>query len=127
MSLRSPLSADEMISEQAPDDYCQWARIVMDLAQEPSPFATNQHGVLVRRSKLDGSLEIVVPTTLCRRLLDIAQNAATSGHPGYANVFQTLRRAFYWPSVRVDVHQAVKNYQSYSKNCIKDRRKVYPM
>ena len=124
---KCPISIDEMISEQSADDYCQWARRVMDQAQGESPFAINQHGVLVRRAKLDGALQVVVPSTLRQRLLDIAHSAPTSGHPGRAKMYQTLRRAFYWPSMTVDIHHVVENCQSCAMNRIKDQRNVYPM
>ena len=124
---KCPISIDEMISEQSSDDYCQWARRNMDIAQGNSPFAINQHGVLVRKSKLDGSLQIIVPTTLRARLLDIAHSAPIAGHPGRAKMYQTLRRQFYWPSMTVDIHHQVENCKSCAMNRIKDQRNVYPM
>ena len=126
-ALRTPISIDEMLSEQAADEYCQWARRCMDEGQGTSPFAINQHGVLVRRSQLDKSLQIVVPATLRKRLLEIAHYAPTSGHPGRSKMYQTMRRAFYWPAMSVDIHHLVEECEPCARNRIKGQGNVYPM
>ena len=126
--MRSPISIDELLSEQAADEYCQWARRQLDHhTQGTCPFAINQHGVLIRRSNLDGSLQVVVPATLRKRLLDIAHDAPTAGHPGRAKLYQTMRRVFYWPSMTVDIHHKVESCAPCAKNRIKEQRNVYPM
>ena len=126
--MHSPISIDEMLSEQAADEYCQWARREMDRdTQGKSPFAINQHGVLTRKSTLDGSLQIVVPSSLRQRLLEIAHCAPTSGHPGRAKLYQTMRRVFYWPSMTVDIHHLVENCAPCAKNRMKEQKNVYPM
>ena len=126
--MRTPISIDEMLSEQASDEYCQWARREMDRdTQGKSPFAINQHGVLTRRSTLDKSLQIVVPSSLRKRLLEIAHCAPTSGHPGRAKLYQTMRRGFYWPSMTVDIHHLVENCTTCAENRIKEQKNVYPM
>ena len=126
--MRTPILIDEMLSEQAADEYCQWARRQMDHhPQGTSPFAINQHGVLIRKSNLDGSLQVVVPASLRQRLLDIAHSAPTAGHPGRAKLYQTMRRVFYWPSMTVDIHHKVENCAPCAKNRIKEQRNVYPM
>ena len=124
--MRLPISVDEMLAQQSCDEYCQWARHQMDLSTE-SPFAIDQHGVLIRRSSLDGSLQVVVPERLRGRLLDIAHNAPISAHPGRSRMYQTLRRDFYWPSMTVDIHFKVDNCASCARNRIKEQRNVYPM
>ena len=64
-NLHSPSSIDEMLSEQASKEYCQWARGEMDRdAQGNSSIETNQDGVLKGRSILDGSLQIAVPLVI---------------------------------------------------------------
>ena len=127
-NMHSPISIDEMLSEQAADEYCQWARREMDRdTQGKSPFAISQHGVLTRRSTLDGNLQIIVPASLRQRLLEIAHCAPTSGHPGRAKLYQTMRRAFYWPSMTVDIHHLVENCTTCAKNRMKEQKNVYPM
>ena len=127
-NMLSPISIDEMLSEQAADEYCQWARREMDRdTQGRTPFAINQHGILIRRSTLDGSLQVVVPSSLRKRLLEIAHYAPTSGHPGRAKLYQTMRRSFYWPLMTIDIHHLVENCTACSKNRMKEQRNVYPM
>ena len=92
-----------------------------------SPLAIDQHWVLIRRSPLDGSLQVVVPETLRERLLDIAHNPPISAHPGRSRMYQTLRGDFYWPSMTVDIHFTVDRCDSYARNRIKDQRNIYPM
>ena len=124
--LRLPISVDEMLAEQARDEYCQWARRQMDLSIS-SPFAIDQHGVLIRRSPLDGTLQVIVPESLRGRLLDIPHNPPISAHSGRSRMYQTLRRDFYWPSMTVDIHFTVDGCETCAKNRIKDQRNVYPM
>ena len=51
--LNPPISVDEILAEQAVDSYCQHALRLMCERPE-TPFAYDQHGVLVRRAALDG-------------------------------------------------------------------------
>ena len=123
---RSPISVEEMLTEQAVDRYCQHMfRKVTD--QPGSQFAYDQHGVLMRRAALDGSLQIVVPRTLRRRLLELAHHAPITAHPGRSKMYQTLRRDFYWPSMSVDIHNVVEDCDTCARNRSKDQRNVYPM
>ena len=92
-----------------------------------SPFAMDQHSMLIRKSPLDGSLRVVVPETLRERLLDIAHNPPISAHPGRSRMYQTLRRDFYWPSMTADIHFTVDRCDACARNHNKDQRKIYPM
>lgn len=47
---------------------------------EQSPFMIAQDSVIVRRSKLDGSMPKVVPPPLRQPILDIAHNSTIAGH-----------------------------------------------
>ena len=124
--LRTPVSVEEMVAEQAADKYCQHA--FREVADRPdTQFAFDQHGVLVRRAALDGSLQIVVPRTLRRRLLELAHHAPITAHPGRSKMYQTLRRDFYWPSMSVDIHNVVEDCDSCARNRSKDQRNIYPM
>ena len=124
--LNSPISVDEMLAEQAVDSFCQHA--LRHMSQHPeSPFAYDQHGVVVRRAALDGRLQIVVPSTLRKRLLRIAHHAPVTAHPGRSKMFETLRRDFYWPSMSVDIHHVVEDCDTCARNRGKEKRNEYPM
>ena len=124
--LNTPISVDEMLAEQAVDSYCQHA-LRQIYEYRDSPFAHDQHGVLVRRAALDGRLQIVVPSTLRKRLLRIAHRAPVTAHPGRSKMYETLRRDFYWPSMSVDIHHVVEDCDTCARNRGKEKRSTYPM
>ena len=86
--LKKPIEVEETLAEQALDNYCRWARAQIAEGKE-TPFLLDQHGVLTRKSNLDGSLQMVVPEKLRRKLLDVAHSAPTSAHPGRSKMYQT--------------------------------------
>ena len=124
--LKRPIGVEETLAEQAKDEYCIWARSQIAHGTQ-TQFVLDQHGVLTRRSALDGSLQMVVPESLRKRLMDVAHSAPTSAHPGRSKMYQTLRRHFYWPSMTVDINQWVENCPSCARNRIKDQKHIYKM
>ena len=117
--LKTPIGVEETLAAQALDDYCRWARSQIAEGRD-TPFVLDRHGVLTRKSRLDVSLQMVVPETLRKRLLDVAHGAQMSAHPGRSKMYQKLRRNFNWPSVSVDINQWVEDCESCARNRMKD-------
>ena len=116
----SAITVDELIREQAEDDFCCSMREQLD-AGKLVPFEEDRGGVLVRT--VEGHPQIVVPQTLVPRVLTLAHRPKSAGHPGETKMYKTLRRHFYWPTLSVDAVTTVKNCVSCARNRVRLRRK----
>lgn len=106
----SPISMDDLLKEQASDAYCQ--SLVLETTKVDSDFVVDTHGLICRRSNLDGALQRVVPESLRKRVLYLAHYPRLAGHPGGYKLYATLRREYYWPFMANDAYQLVKDCQS---------------
>ena len=57
-------------------------------------FFRNADGLLARKARLDGAIQVLVPQLLRDRVLNIAHYPASAGHPGGRRLFYTLRQAY---------------------------------
>ena len=108
-----PITLQEMVAEQASDAFCQAKAATV--GHSASDFFYDRHGVLVRRSTLDGALQAVVPSSLRPRVLNMAHYPKLAGHPGTRRMYDTMRRSFYWPLMANDIHKLVRSCQSCAK------------
>ena len=98
-----PVTADELLTAQAEDPFCQEKS--NSVGDPRSQFEFDCYGFLVRRSRLDGTWAKVVPSSLRDRILYLAQYTRLSGHP-------PLRREFYWPQMANNAFTVVGNCTS---------------
>ena len=82
-----------------------------------SQFVIDHHGIICRRSNLDGALQRVVPLSLRERVLYLSHYQLLAGHPGGYKMYATLRREYYWPFMANDTYDFVRK----CKSCIKVR------
>jgi len=81
---------------------------LFDLVDKPDHYYTLRSGVLVRRWKDHLSPQeaeihqVVVPTLLRPKLLQLAHDIPAAGHLGVAKTKNRLLRHFYWPSISRD-------------------------
>lgn len=112
----SPIRLETFVQEQTKDDFCNG--ILSKLESEDSViYKVNDKGLLVRVSPVDKSEQIVVPLTLRQKVLHLSHFPRMMGHPGGTRMYHTLRRAYYWPSMAVDVYATVRMCTS----CAKER------
>ncbi len=105
-----------MVREQSGDPLCE--QICTDLEDDRRPrFARREDGVLVLIASLDESEQIVVPSALRRRVLQMNHELAAAGHAGGHRTNENMRRGFYWPSMVADVYYTVHQCAT----CAKDR------
>ena len=110
-----PISVEELIREQAADAYCQ--SLLTEVTTDNSQFVIDHHGLICRRSNLDGALQRVVPVSLRERVLYLSHYQLLAGHPGGYKMYATLRREYYWPFMANDTYDFVRK----CKSCIKVR------
>lgn len=102
----TPVTTDEILDAQKTDPWCR--QLAETVGSQGSQFAFNSYGLLVRLSRLDGALQVVVPPCLRARILYLGHDTALSGHPGSRRMYDTLRRTFYWPLLASDVADTVR-------------------
>ncbi len=107
-----PISYETFVAHQRSDDECKSFAATIGL--EDSPFRY-EDGVLVRVARIDGSLQRVVPKALRQRVLYLAHDPMSQGHPGVTKMYDTLRKDFYWPLLFNDVEDYVSNCVSCAK------------
>jgi len=70
------------------------------------PLLQLNNNVLVRQN--DTKTQLVVPTTLRKRLYDHAHAGPLSAHLGAERTLSQLQQSYYWPGMRKDVNQWYK-------------------
>lgn len=117
----SPIRIETFVEEQARDEFCK--DILLRLEKEDvKAYSVNQKGLLVRVSPVDRSEQIVVPLVLLQKVLHLSHYPRMMGHPGGTRMYHTLRRAYYWPSMAVDVYGTVRVCTSCSKERVTLRK-----
>ncbi len=112
----SPVAREEFIREQLQDTWCQeFSDANWDIVD------TDASGLLVRRSRLDGLPQVLVPESLRPRILRLEQYSQLAGHPGGMRLHHTLRWQYYWPSMALDCYSTVRMCPECAKNRSKDR------
>jgi hypothetical protein len=91
------VSTEELLTEQAVDPVCK--KLLLS-ADKSLLHDLNEAGILVRKSPLDGSQQIVVPQSLISRILYLEHYPPASGHPGAHRMFHTIRKTFSGPASR---------------------------
>jgi hypothetical protein len=84
---------EEPIRDQAEDQECLRAA---HHTGADSLIDYNEHGVLVRRAPLDGSIQILVPASLRPKLLHLEHFPHTAGHPGITRMFRSMPKNYFW-------------------------------
>lgn len=72
----------------------------------------NTNGYLVRHSHVDGSIQIVVPSSLCQRIFRLSHHPPIAGQRDQVCVYDTLRSPFYCPRIATDTERIASKYQS---------------
>lgn len=117
----SPISIEEYIAAQASDAWCQVIAGKIDEGNEER-FKRDDRGLLVRVAPLDLAHQVLVPKDLRPRVLHLSHYPRLVGHPGTTRMYQTLRRAFYWPAMALDVVQTVRSCIPCARERVKLRR-----
>lgn len=113
--LNYPISQNELIRSQTADLECQTFASLIDTPG--SQFSTDWYGFLARNSKIYGSVQMKVHHALVDIFLYLSHYPVSGCHPGVNNMYDTLRRYFYYRNIRNDVSLTGKNCHSCAKTC----------
>jgi Integrase zinc binding domain len=97
---------EKIIREQAMDPECQQFAAS---AGADSLFDYKESCVLLRRSPVDGALQIFVPKSLQPKLLHLEHFLRTAGYPGVAQMFRTLQKRLFWKIMSTEVSETFVN------------------
>lgn len=92
---------DVILEEQKKDSLCQ--DLFKQLDDTDSLYLPNQHGILSRRYRPDGSTPQVIPAILRSAILYHSLDPWLAGHTGRRQMYDTTRRFFYFPHMAKDV------------------------
>ena len=114
-----PLTLQEILEEQANDEFCQDA-LVAQVGRSGTRFFEDDEGLLCRTHPKDTDWkQIVLPSTLRHRVLRLAHYHKLSGHPGQTRMFRRIARTYYWPQMTADCATTVRECVQCSKNRIR--------
>lgn len=99
-------SVSEYVEAQRTDTLC--ARLAATVGKPVAQFVTDKNGVLVRRATIDGSLQKIVPTRLCRADPFSPHNPVSAGHLPSRWTYDTMRSAYRWPYIDGNVYRYVE-------------------
>lgn len=85
---------------------------------------TDDDGLLVRRSRLNQSEQVLVFMSLKERVILLHHKLRVAGHPGDRRVYATIRRRFYRPNIAADGYRLVQECGSCGKERISLLRSI---
>lgn len=90
-------SLAEFLQSQIDDNFCQAQ--VLSVGKANFTYDIDRHGLLVRRSRLDGPLKRLVLVAFLQHRLNLKHSPVTTGHPGTRRMYDTMRQALYGPHI----------------------------
>ncbi|CDF38384.1 unnamed protein product [Chondrus crispus] len=72
-------------------------------------------------------VQVVIPQSLRDGVLGLSHYAKLAGHPGGRELYKTLRRYFYWPTMALDCYAVAKNCAACARERVKLRRNTKEM
>lgn len=103
----------EFVKAHAKDPYCK--QVAATIGLPAFDIKVENHGLIVRKSNIDGALEKVDPKKLQARLLYLAHYPPLSGCPGQRHMYDAMRLEYYWTHMANDVHPTVDDYRKCAK------------
>lgn len=98
-------TAAELIREQEKGTHCRAIR--SQVGQPNTDFHIDRHGLLVRRSTIDGVVQIIVLTPLRQRVLILAHYPPVARHSEQHQLNDKLRRKLFWTRMADDGYNTV--------------------
>ena len=100
------LPREEVKAEQAKDRFCQ--SLEVGRAGSESEYFADKDGVIYRRRK-GGEHQLIVPSCMTARVIALNHDPVTVIHPDRSRTIDILCLQYYWPRMRRDVENYIKN------------------
>jgi len=99
-----PVEFDDVVEAQQTVDNCVEVTKRVELGTAKA-FFRNEHHALYRRTPYGNQL--VIPKSLRDRFLTLEHHATVAAHPGMNQMYDTMRKAYYWPSMVTDIQSKI--------------------
>lgn len=110
---------EELLREKQKDEFCiQTLNRIEEgrchiFGEDPKTgLLMRQHGEMK---------QVVVPKTLRPKVLVIAHHSKVAAHPGGRNMYQALRRDFYWTAMAIECYVTVRSCSDCAKEKVSAR------
>ena len=75
---------------------------------ERNTFQINAHGLLVRMDASDGSVKLMVPSSMRQKLIQSCYDVPVAGHVGIHRTQELVNRQFSWKGMGNDIRHYVQ-------------------
>lgn len=116
----TPIWITEVIASYENDERCKDLMTQLSINANAQPQYSMKHGIL----RYKGKLYVGSHTVLKKQLLVSFHSSALGGHSGERATYQRLKLLFYWPKMKQEVEDFVKNCAVCQKN--KSEHVPYP-
>ena len=118
------MEVDEIVEAQQTDDCCvkMTKRVERKTAKA---FCWNEHHALYRQTPYGNQL--VIPMSSRERVLTLEHHATVAAHPGMNRMCDTMRKAYYWPSMVTDILPTITKCTTCAQNLLALRRHTTPL
>lgn len=104
---------------------CACCRIMILQERQPTiKLHVDNHGLLLWRSKIDGTIQIVVSVPLRQRILTLAGSSLMAIRPGERRLYDRLQCKFFWPHIASVLYCTVDPCTSCARNQCRYRLKA---
>jgi hypothetical protein len=106
VSSQQALSREEVKVEQSKDKFCTTLKVGKEKGK--TEYFADEEGLIYRRRK-NGEHQLIVPASMIQEVIKLNHDPVFSAHPGRNRTLDLLCVRFYWPGMRRDVEEYVKN------------------
>jgi len=115
---------DDIVEAQQTDAFC--VELAKRVARKTAKafFQNESHGLYRRAPYGD---QLVIPESLCERILTLEYHATVSAHPGMNRMHCAMRRRYYWQSMVTDIYNTITKCTICADNRPSLRRHTSPL
>lgn len=121
-SLPAALRREDLVSEQRSDHFCQNVLWRQSDSKCSGFFENRQDKVLKQKPRSNPArVQIVIPETICPRLLLLKHSSTLAAHAWQSRMFNTLSITFNWPQMVAETTGMVSYWLPHARNRVKPR------
>jgi hypothetical protein len=96
-------------AEQASDKFCNSIEVGRFMGK--SEYIYDEEGVTYMR-RMNGEHQLLVPRTLAKEVIELNHDSIYAAHPGKKKTLEILCIRYYWPKMRQDVENYVREFDN---------------
>lgn len=102
----------DFIETKPTDTYCNEVRQYIGSSNTTCTY--EKSSILVKKAPINGEIQILLPTSLRKGILNPTHYSLPAGHSGEQRVYESFRREFHSLHMVIDVFAVVNNCTNYS-------------